>query len=62
MQAVAAFARANKLDRIVLDSPSPKLGIVATGKAYLDLRQALLDLGIGEEAAKTWDCESIRSG
>ena len=46
MEAVAAFARANQLDRIVLDSKPARLGIVATGKAYLDLRQALADLGI----------------
>jgi indolepyruvate ferredoxin oxidoreductase len=52
MHAVAAFARANKLDRTVLDSRSPRLGIVATGKAYLDLRQALFELGIGEQAAE----------
>ena len=45
-QAVAAFARANRFDRIVLDSKPARLGIMATGKAYLDLRQALADLGI----------------
>jgi indolepyruvate ferredoxin oxidoreductase len=50
LPAVAAFARANKLDRVVLDSKRPRLGIVATGKAYLDLRQAFEDLGI--DAAK----------
>ncbi len=52
MQAVAAFARANKLDRIMLDSPAARLGIVATGKAYLDLRQALADLGITDQAGQ----------
>ena len=41
MQAVAAFTRANRFDRIVLDSKPARLGIMATGKAYLDLRQAL---------------------
>ena len=51
MAAVHAFARANAIDRIVLDSPNPRLGIAATGKAYLDLRQALADLGIGEREA-----------
>jgi indolepyruvate ferredoxin oxidoreductase len=45
MQAVAAFAGANRLDRVVLDSRAARLGILATGKAYLDLRQALADLG-----------------
>src|SRR6202035_5778325 len=40
MAAIAAFARANRLDRVVLDSKPARLGIVATGKASLDLRQA----------------------
>src|ERR1700728_3729493 len=52
MQAVAAFARANKLDRIVLDSRPARLGIVAAGKAYLDLRQALADLRITDPGAQ----------
>ncbi|WP_024518563.1 indolepyruvate ferredoxin oxidoreductase family protein [Bradyrhizobium sp. Tv2a-2] len=52
MAAVAAFVRANKLDKIVLDSKPARLGILATGKAYLDLRQALADLGISERDAQ----------
>src|SRR5262249_19519558 len=51
MAAVAAFARANRLDRIVIDPPQPRLGIITTGKAYLDVRQALSDLGIEEKAS-----------
>ncbi|HZB89989.1 MAG TPA: indolepyruvate ferredoxin oxidoreductase family protein, partial [Stellaceae bacterium] len=51
LPAVIAFARANRLDRVTLDSPQPRLGIVAAGKAYLDLRQALADLGIDEAQA-----------
>src|SRR5205823_3081954 len=46
-----AFARANRLDRIVIDAPRPRFGIVTTGKSYLDVRQALEDLGIGTEEA-----------
>ncbi|MBI5128317.1 MAG: indolepyruvate ferredoxin oxidoreductase family protein [Rhodopseudomonas palustris] len=53
MQAVAAFARANPIDRVVLDSPSPRLGILTTGKAYLDVRQALSDLGLSEDACRS---------
>jgi indolepyruvate ferredoxin oxidoreductase len=52
MAAVAAFARANPLDHIVLDSKPARFGIIATGKAYLDLRQALSDLGISDSAAR----------
>jgi len=51
LYAAIAFARANQLDRVVIDSPNPRLGIAATGKAYLDVRQALDDLGIDEKMA-----------
>src|SRR5262245_36914130 len=52
MAAVAAFARANSFDRIVLDGKPARLGIIATGKAYLDLRQAMADLGISDADAE----------
>ena len=42
------YARANRLNRIVVDSPRPRLGIVTSGKSYLDVRQALDDLGLDE--------------
>src|SRR5437764_5432506 len=51
LAAALAFARANRLDRIVIDSPQPRFGIVTTGKSYLDVRQALDDLGIGPAQA-----------
>lgn len=46
MEAVAAFARANSFDRTIVDAPNARLGIVTTGKAFLDVRQALDDLGL----------------
>ena len=49
--AALAYARANKLNRIIWDSPTPKIGIITAGKSYLDTRQALADLGIDEQAA-----------
>ncbi len=52
LPAAKAFHRANGLDRIVLDGDRPRLGIAATGKAWLDLQQALFDLGIDERMAK----------
>ncbi|HXD82868.1 MAG TPA: indolepyruvate ferredoxin oxidoreductase family protein, partial [Rudaea sp.] len=68
--AACAFARANKLDRVVLDSPKARLGIVTTGKSYLDVLQALEYLGISERDAReigirvykvgmTWPLEPI---
>jgi len=49
--AALAYARVNKLNRITIDSPHPRLGIIASGKSYLDVLQALEDLGIDEEHA-----------
>ena len=45
------YCRANQLNRIVIDSPRPRLGIITSGKSYLDVRQALDDLGITEADA-----------
>jgi len=70
VQASQAFARANRIDRIVLDSPKARLGIVTTGKSYLDVLQALEYLGISAEMARdigirvykvgmTWPLEPI---
>jgi indolepyruvate ferredoxin oxidoreductase len=49
--AALAYARANKLNRIIWDSAHAKIGIITAGKAYLDTRQALADLGIDAQAA-----------
>ena len=48
------FTRVNRFDRIVLDSKPARLGIMATGKAYLDLRQAMQMLGITDASAGEW--------
>ena len=49
--AAIAFGRANRLDRVVIDSPNARFGIIASGKAYEDTREALRQLGITEEEA-----------
>ena len=51
MAAVAAFARANRLDRVVMDAPRARIGIVTAGKSHLDVCQALDELGIDEALA-----------
>ncbi|HVL75134.1 MAG TPA: indolepyruvate ferredoxin oxidoreductase family protein, partial [Noviherbaspirillum sp.] len=48
--AALAYIRANKLNRVVVDSPNARFGIITAGKAYLDVRQALADLGLDDEA------------
>ncbi|WP_315833249.1 indolepyruvate ferredoxin oxidoreductase family protein [Bradyrhizobium prioriisuperbiae] len=49
--AAIAFARANKINRITMDSPNARYGIMASGKSYEDVRQALRELGITPEVA-----------
>jgi indolepyruvate ferredoxin oxidoreductase len=49
--AAIAFARANKVNRITMDSPNARYGIMASGKSYEDIRQALRELGITPEVA-----------
>src|SRR5579862_8740768 len=47
--AMLAFVRANKLNRIITSGGSnPKIGIITVGKSYLDVRQALDELGLDE--------------
>jgi indolepyruvate ferredoxin oxidoreductase len=50
--AMLAFVRANNLNRIILSGgPNPKVGIITVGKSYLDVRQALDELGLDEVKA-----------
>ena len=51
LYAALAYCRANGLNRIVIDSPAARLGIITSGKSYLDVRQALDDLGIDQARA-----------
>ncbi|OCC25610.1 indolepyruvate ferredoxin oxidoreductase [Croceicoccus estronivorus] len=49
---VKAFIKANRLNRPVIHQDHGALGIVTTGKAHLDLMQALEELGLDEDACK----------
>lgn len=49
--AAIAFGRANSVDRVVIDSPHARFGIIASGKAYEDTREALRQLGITDADA-----------
>ncbi|MCF6320876.1 MAG: indolepyruvate ferredoxin oxidoreductase family protein [Rhizobiaceae bacterium] len=49
--AAIAFARANGIDQLIFDSKNPRFGIVASGKAYENVREALRQLGIDEKLA-----------
>ena len=52
IQAVLAFIRANRLNNTIFTSKRPWLGIVTHGKSYLDVRQAMDDLGIRVDMAQ----------
>ena len=49
--AALAYARTNQLNRVTIDSPVARLGIIASGKSYLDVLEALEQLGIDEAQA-----------
>ncbi|GAA0408195.1 indolepyruvate ferredoxin oxidoreductase family protein [Cocleimonas flava] len=49
--AARVFARENNLNKIVMDTKTPKLGIITSGKSYLDVLQAFDDLGIDKKLA-----------
>ena len=51
LYAALAYCRANGLNKLIIDSPTPKLGILTAGKSYLDVRQALDELGIDDALA-----------
>jgi indolepyruvate ferredoxin oxidoreductase len=47
--AMLAFVRANKLNRVITSGGrTPKIGVITVGKSYLDVRQALDELGLDE--------------
>jgi indolepyruvate ferredoxin oxidoreductase len=47
--AMLAFVRANKLNKYITSGGrNPKIGVITVGKSYLDVRQALDELGIDE--------------
>jgi len=50
--AALAYWRANKLDRVMMGRPDARFGIVTVGKSYLDVRQALDELGIDDAEAE----------
>ena len=50
--AALAYVRANKLNYNVIAGPNDRFGIIASGKAYNDTRQALVDLGLDDATCR----------
>jgi len=52
LPAVRAYARANGLDKYIINPAQKRLGIITTGKGFSDTMQALEDLGITKQRAE----------
>jgi indolepyruvate ferredoxin oxidoreductase len=50
--AALAYVRANKLNHNVVAGPNDRFGIIASGKAFNDTRQALADLGLDDHTCR----------
>ena len=50
--AALAYIRANRLNHNVIEGPNDRFGIIASGKAYNDTRQALHDLGLDDATCR----------
>ncbi|MDP1656200.1 MAG: indolepyruvate ferredoxin oxidoreductase family protein [Hylemonella sp.] len=50
--AALAYIRANRLNYNAIEGPNDKFGLIASGKAYNDTRQALRDLGLDDATCR----------
>ena len=50
--AALAYVRANRLNHNVIESAHDRFGLIASGKAYNDTRQALIDLGLDDASCR----------
>jgi indolepyruvate ferredoxin oxidoreductase len=62
LEAAKAFAAAHPLNRITVPTPDAWLGIVAAGKAFTDVRQALRDLGLDDDGLRRAGIRLLRLG
>jgi indolepyruvate ferredoxin oxidoreductase len=61
--AMLSFVRANKLNKTIISGGSnPKIGVITVGKSYLDVRQALDELGLDEVACNTLGLKIYKVG
>ena len=56
------YARLNQLNRIVSSGPADRVGIIAAGKTYLDLREALTLLGLDEAGLARYGIRLLKLG
>ncbi len=62
LEAAKAFAATNRLNHITVPTPGAWLGITAAGKTYYDLREALRQLGLDDEALRRFGIRLLKLG
>ncbi|MCC7166988.1 MAG: indolepyruvate ferredoxin oxidoreductase family protein, partial [Rhodospirillales bacterium] len=62
LEAARAYGRANGLNRITVEGAADRLGLVAAGKSYTDMRQALADLGFDDSALNAAGIRILKIG
>ncbi|HEY6098400.1 MAG TPA: indolepyruvate ferredoxin oxidoreductase family protein, partial [Anaeromyxobacter sp.] len=62
LPAAAAYARANRLDRVVVATERDRLAIVSAGKSFADTRQALSDLGLEDATLRDAGIRLVKLG
>jgi indolepyruvate ferredoxin oxidoreductase len=60
--AALAYARANGINRILLQPPQPRLGIISAGKSWGDVRSALAVLNLDDAAAEAAGLRLLKLG
>ncbi|WP_235971868.1 indolepyruvate ferredoxin oxidoreductase family protein [Azohydromonas caseinilytica] len=62
LYALLEYVRLNRLNRQDWAAPDARLGIVTTGKSYLDVREALAMMGINEATAQALGLRLLKIG
>jgi indolepyruvate ferredoxin oxidoreductase len=62
LEAARAFAAAHPLNKVTIPSPGAWLGIAAPGKTYYDLREALRELGLDDDALRRYGIRLLKLG
>jgi indolepyruvate ferredoxin oxidoreductase len=62
LEAARRYAAANALNQIVVPSSDAWFGIITAGKTYYDVRQALHELGLDDEALRRFGVRILKLG
>ncbi|MDN5930561.1 MAG: indolepyruvate ferredoxin oxidoreductase family protein [Pseudonocardia sp.] len=57
-----AFLAANPINTVEVDAADARIGVVAAGKAFTDVRQALADLGLDDDGCRRAGISLLRLG